>query len=273
MIKIICYILILFISIPSAHSATTASQTVSATLTKSNGGGGDNPGGGISGGAIVGIAAGGGVVSGASALAFAPILLAGLEPNSIICAACPLNCIPCAQNYLQCAIKFHSGHKNLSEFKLNNANKFYFAQNDCEIINGTYDIDEITLPKEFLSSNRIKVNITIASQSYKEVGGNPEFTLGLYKDINKLNLAKKFETQQFLHHYLMKKYETPLKITTKEYKNGLQKISGIIDMKTIQNKQLPMQIVVKYTEDGFRKNLKAQNPKTLRYAYIIEFEK
>lgn len=258
-------ILFMFINILNIQEAMGAPQTISATLTRPEGGGGDGGGGTNTGGIIAGGAVGG-ATAGASALAFAPLLLAGLEPNSVICAAAPLNFINPRANYLENAIKAHGGVKSFG-------NKFYIAQNDCEIINGTYDIDEISLPKELMSANRLKVNITIASQGYKEVDGEPELALGVYKGITRPNLAKKFETQQFLHHYLMKKYDTQLKITYQDYNNGIQKLSGIINMKQIQNKQLPIQTVVRYTDGGFHQNLKKLNPKILTYAYVIEFEK
>ena len=238
-----------------------------------DGDGGDNPGG-IPGGAIVGIASGGTALSGASALAFAPLLLAGLEPNSVVFAAAPLECISCTQNYLQCAIINHFECKdyNCAMGKIKKNSK-YFAQNNSEIINGTYDMFDLTIPEIFRSSKYLKVNITLASQPYKEIDGKPELALGIFKNIQKADLRKKFETQQFLHHYLMKKYETSIKITQNKYNVGIQKLSGIIDMSKVQNKQMPIQIVLRYTENGFRKGQKMQNPKTLIYAYIVEFEK
>jgi hypothetical protein len=257
--------------IQKANAASSASQTISATLAESGGGGGG--GNGIA----IGIATGGSaaVVTGASAFAFAPILLAGLSPNSVVYAAAPIDGITAPQSFLQTAVVYHMHTKTYMEAleRMKTNGKFYLAQNNTEIINGTFDMQSLTLPKELQSAQKIKVNITIASQKYKAIDGEPELTLGLYKDISKPNLSKKFETQQFLHHYLMKRYETPLKIEFNGYDKGFQKLSGIVDMRQVQNKQLPMQVVLRYTENGFKVNQKTANPKTLIYAYLIEFEK
>lgn len=263
----------------TVFAATTASQTVNATLTRAiPPGPGPGPGPSptpIPAGAIVGIASGG-TAAGASALAFAPLLLAGLEPNSVVCAAAPLECLQCIGSYLQYAIVDYFGSaQNIIEAmkKMQAGEKKYLALNNSEILNGTFDIQSLTLPKGLENAQRIKVNIIMASQSYKEVQNQPELSFGIYKDIVIKDLSKKFETQQFLHHYLMKRYEIPLKITSNQYNKGIQRLSGVIDMRQVQKKQAPMQVAVRYTEGGFRKNLKRQNPKTLAYAYLIEFEK
>src|SRR5574344_923916 len=266
---IICLSLIIYFC-PIAIASLSAEQTVSATLTRATptdgGGAGTNAGGIVAGGVV-----GGTAVSGATALAFAPLLLAGLEPNGVICAAAPLGSIAPRECYLNAAIKSHGG--DVEKGLKRKCDKFYFAQNDCEILNGSYDVDALTLPSDFLSANKIKIKITIASQSYSESKGNPDFKLGIYKDIARADLNKKFETQQFLHHYLMKKYEIPLKITQKTYSQGIQKLYGVIDTSTVKNNNLPLQVVVRYTSGGFHMNLKKISPKTLRYAYLIEFIK
>lgn len=268
--KILWVIFIIFIFSPQAFAATSASQLVSARLIGGGGGGGggDTPTGGIIAGGAVG-----GAAAGASTFAFAPLLLAGLEPNPVICAAAPLESICPRMCYLEEAIKCQGGIKLGAGALTKVENKYYLAQNDCTIINGTYDVDEIILPKELQSADKIKVKITIASQGYKEVDDDPELVIGIYKDIERVNLNKKFETQQFLRHYMMKKYEIPLEITSKEYNQGFQKLLGTIDLRKIENINQPLKIVVRYTEGGFRKNLKNSNPKVLTYAYLIEFDK
>ncbi len=262
-------ILFLILSIFCHIKVYAADQTVSAILSGGGGGGGGgvNPGGIIAGGVV------GGAATGASALAFAPILLAGLKPNSVICAAAPLDCIAPLSCYLQEAIKYH-GNIKISAGQFDKVkNRYYFAQNDCDISNGAYDVDEITLPDELKAATSLKIDVTIVSQAYKENDGEPEFIFGIYKDISRLNLNKKFETQQFLHQYMMKKYEIPLKITCNKYEQGLQKLSGTINMAKIKDKDQPLKIVVRYTQDGFKKNLMRNEPKTLTYAYIVEIEK
>lgn len=268
--KSILLVLIIIFFQQIAFSATSATQNITATLGGGGGGGGgggNNIGGIIAGGSI------GSVASGASALAFAPVLLAGLEPNGVVCAAAPLECICPRNNYLEQAIKIYCGCKKLTNDECTCPKRIYFAQNDCAIINGTYDIDEVKLSDELKSANKIKVNITIVSQPYNEIRGEPELSIGIYKDISSKCLGKKFETQQFLHNYLMSKYKIPLKITCKDYHNGIQKLSGIIDTRKIKYINQPLQVVMTYTEGGFRRNLKKQNPKILIYAYLIEFAK
>lgn len=267
--KFFISLLIICFSMFNVMSVNGADTTISATLENTepvvSGGGGA----GLGAGGIVGIATGtgGGVAAaGAGAFAFAPILLAGLDRNSSICAAAPLEYVQDRATYLEEAIKIHGGVREGSK------DKIYFAQNDCEIINGTFDIDEFKLPKDFLNG-KIKIKVTIASQPYKEVDGDPEFTLGIYKDISFADISKKFETQQFMRHYLMKKYDVPLKITTNNYNGGVQQLEGVLDMSKVQKPNDPIEIVVRYMVDGFSRNLKEANPKVLTYAYLIEFEK
>lgn len=271
-ISLTILLLSMLLSAEQTYAALSASQVLSATLSRPGGGGGG--GGGGTGGIVAGGVVGGGA-AGASSIAFAPLLLAGLSPNSVVCAAAPLNCFSCIQNFLQAAI---IDHFNVSDYalaleRMKNTCKTYFAQDNSTIINGTFDMHALTLPKELLSAQRVKVNITMASQSYKVADGTPELALGLYKDITLPNLIRKFQTQQFLHHYLMKKYETPLTIVSSDFKNGVQKLSGILDMSKIQNKNIPLEIAVRYTEGGFKINMRKQNPKVITYAYLVEFEK
>lgn len=265
-----------YLNVMPVFSATSASQTVGANLDRGGGAGGTSAGG-LSGGAIVGIALGGsgGVASGATALAFAPILLAGLSPNSVVYAAAPVTRATIPENFLQEAVLQHTHAKNYAEAfqKMQSSEKFFLAQNNAEIINGAFDLGSLPLPKELLSAHQIRINITLASQPYKAIDGEPELSLNVYKNISQKDLSKKFETQQFLHHYLMKKYETPTKIVLRGYDKGLQKLSTEINMAELKNKQEPLQVVVKYTENGFQKNQKIINPKTNIYAYLAEFEK
>src|SRR5574344_2924447 len=133
---IICLSLIIYFC-PIAIASLSAGQTVSATLTRAtptDGGGAATNAGGIVAGGVVG----GTAVSGATALAFAPLLLAGLEPNGIVCAAAPLDCVCQRENFLQLAVKEHSEGKILSKDLTSSKEHFFFAQNDCEIINGSY---------------------------------------------------------------------------------------------------------------------------------------
>jgi len=147
------------------------------------------------------------------------------------------------------------------------------VQNNSEIVNGTYDMHALTLPSEVQNASKVKVDITVVSQPFNTLNQQPDLALGLYKDINPCNLGKKFQTQQFLHHYLMNKYETPLSLTASNGANGIQKLSGVIDMSKVTDPKAPMQIVLRYTEGGFKKGQKLQNPKTIVYAYVAEFQK
>lgn len=219
-----------------------------------------------------GTAAGVGVPS---AFAAAPFLLAGLEPNSVVYAAAPIEGIKAPMGFLQCAteqqLNTSTYEAALSKIKTNG--KFYLAQNNSEIINGTFDFHSFQIPKELQFAQRVRINVTMASQPYKEIDGQPELSFDIYKNITKADLNKKFETQQFLHHYLMQKYEVPMKITARNYANGLQKLSGELDLTKLQSRNETMQIAIKYTKNGFHKGQKNINPKTLNYAYIAEFER
>lgn len=268
--KITAIIILLLLSILNpAQASDTASQTVSATLSRGGGGGGG--GGEVPTLPIVG----GGVISGASLLAFSPVLLAGLSPNSIICAAAPIDCVCNQKNYLKIAIILHFCEKNYKEAtsKLRCSKKHFFAQNDTTIFNGSFDIQPLTMPKELLNQTTIKFKATIYSDPYKDIKGIPELSFGLYRNISVPNLSRKFETQQFLHHHLMMRYEIPIEITQAEYSNGIQKISGEIKAQKLDMPDLPLMVVVKYTEGGFKKNQKNTNPKVIKYAYLIELEK
>lgn len=219
-----------------------------------------------------GTAAGVGAPSGFAA---APFLLAGLEPNSVIYAAAPIEGIKNPNNFLKSAITNQLGiqdyDKALETMKTNG--KYYLMQKDPTIINGTFNLASLKLPTELQNAQKVRINITMASQPYKEIDGQPELSLGLYKNISKVDLSKKFQSQQFLHNYLMRKYEVPMKITSKNYANGLQKLSGELNLGNLQNRNQPMQIAVKYMKNGFHKSQSIANPKVLDYAYVVEFEK
>ena len=241
--KILLLILVLLFFPSEVFAATSASQTVTATLTRPGGGGGGGGGGGA-----VAIGVGGGAVAAGGAAAFAPLLLAGLSPNSIIAAAAPLDCIACRECFLQKAMMDHFGVPDINSATaaLNcNPCKIYFAQNDSKILNGTYDLQGITLPNSLLNAREVRVNVTLASEVYAEVKGEPELKLAIYKDISQADLRKKFETQQFTRYYMMKKYDIPLLANLQSSCNGLQKLSGMLDISKMKNKkQLPIKKLV-----------------------------
>lgn len=257
-----------------AQCPQSAEQTVTATLTRTPT---PPPGGGGGGGGAGGIVAGGiagGAAAGAGALAFAPLLLAGLAPNGVVSAAAPIGCIPCQDNLLLTAIMnaFCTNDLKCAMATMGSNGKYYIATNSNAIRNGSFDMQGLVLPKEFLCAKKLKVNITVAAEPYKSVDGVPELSLGLYKNINQKDLSKKFESQQFLHHYLMKKYEIPVKITDNSYCAGIQKLSAIVCPRDLcQN--MPLQTVVKFTEGGFKKGMHTLEPKVKFYAYLIEIEK
>lgn len=238
--------------------------------------------GGLSTGGIVGIAVGvGGPAGGAGgSVAAAPLILAGLSPNSPVSAAVPIVCFKNIQYFLKTAITQHFCEHDyinakiiMDNLTLSDSSSFYLAKNDSAIKNGTFDINTLRIPRELLNAQNIKINITIASEPYKEIDLKPELALGIYKNINSADLKRKFETQQFLHNYLMKKYEIPLKITSKNYANGIQKISGVLNLSQLKNKTAPLYIVTRYTYNGFQANRNMILPKTLIYAYLVEFKK
>lgn len=269
-------ILLSFVFTKQVFAATSASQTISATLTRATPPGpGPGPGPVIPGGAVAGITLGGTAATGASVLAFAPLLLAGLEPDGIISAAAPICCIGCVENLLQSAImySFCTNDLNYALEKMRCNGKFYIAQNNESIRNGSFDLQGFTIPTELANAKKIKINITLASDCYKEVNGEPELALGIYKNIAQKDLSKKFETQQFLHNYLMKKYKVPLKIVEKHYNCGVQKLTGVLNLSELDYTNRPLYTVVRFTENGFQKNQLKLNPKVKFYAYLIEIEK
>lgn len=214
-------------------------------------------------------------LAGLGGLGIAPIFLAGLSPNSIIAAAAPIGCICTQECFLQSAIKnyFCVNDSCDAMTKMNNGNKLYIAQNDSTILNGTYDMQGIVIPTDFYEVEKLKVNICLAGTPYGTTSQKPDVSIGLYKDISQANLRRKFETQQFMRGYMMRKYEIPLFSNYADYANGIQKLSSEIDLKNFENKTEPLQIVVKYTEGGFRKNQAVENPKAHTYAYLVEIEK
>lgn len=275
--KLLLYCLILIMSLGNTSlvlaecGPTTASQTVTATLTRPvvpPPGPGPNPG------IAVGVGVGAPAAAAAGAFAFAPLLLAGLTPNGVICAAAPIDCIPCQDCLLQTAIMNHFGTTDLAAATAAmkcDCNKLYIAQVNTAIKNGTYDLQSVPLPADFLKA-KLKITITMASDPLKETCGEPDLAFGLYRNITPCDLRKKFETQQFLHYYMMKKYTIPVRAVQKDYCKGYQKLVTIVDLRG-DNSSLPIQTVVKYTENGFSKNQLRMNPKVKFYAYLMEIEK
>lgn len=208
---------------------------------------------------------------------FAGILTSQLEvvPNCIIGGAAPIECTLCPGNLLESALMhtFCTDDLNYIATKMKCNGKFYLAQNNESIRNGSFDMQELVLPIVFTKAERIKINVTMASENYREINGEPELALGIYKDITPKDLSKKFRTQQFLHHYLMKKYKVPLKITDKSYHCGIQKLTGVLNLKDLKFKDMPLQTVVRFTENGFHLKQLKRNPKIKYYAYLIEIEK
>lgn len=196
-------------------------------------------------------------------------------PNCIIGGAAPIECIPCPGNLLQSALKHAFCTNDLNDIlaKMKCNGKFYLAQNNESIKNGSFDMQELVLPIVFTNAEKIRINVTMVSENYREINGKPELVFGIYKDITQANLCKKFRTQQFLHYYLMKKYIVPLKITDKRYHCGVQKLTGVLNLRDLKFKDMPLQTVVRFTENGFQRNQLNINPKNKHYAYLIEIEK
>lgn len=264
--------LILFSAFPAfqiANAQSSATQRVTATLTRPPKKEENN------GGVIAIVTAGAAAVAGVGAASFAPLLLAGLSPNNAVAAAAPICCISCQESFLQSAILSHFNTDDLccANSIMAGNGKFYIAQNDNRISNGTFDLQQLDLPRDFLDAKQILVNATIVSDPFAEVKNSPEIKLNIYKDISPADLRKKFETQQFLHYYLMKNYEINLIPTQKAYDKGIQQLTGVIDVAEIKSKDTPFHTVMTYTEGGFRRNQAKENPKFKIYGYLLEFEK
>lgn len=234
----------------------------------------DDGGGGLSTGGIVGIAVGtgGGVAAAGGALALAPVFLAGLIPNGIIGAAASINSYDESKNYLRQILvenyKPDDIQKIITQKRIDN--NFYITQNDTILSNNGFNIQEFKLPNELFNYKQVKMNVIMYSDPYRDIEGDPELAFWGFKNIELKTLSKKFETQQFLHNYIMNKYKLPLNINVKNYNTGKQTLSGIIDM-TKFNTNSNNWAVVRYTKGGFNGRKARLEPATqIVYAYLIE---
>ena len=234
----------------------------------------DDGGDGLSTGGIVGIAVGtgGGVAAAGGALALAPVFLAGLIPNGIIGAAASINSYDESKNYLRQILvenyKPDDIQKIITQKRIDN--NFYITQNDTILSNNGFNIQEFKLPNELFNYKQVKMNVIMYSDPYRDIEGDPELAFGGFKNIELKTLSKKFETQQFLHNYIMNKYKLPLNINVKNYNTGKQTLSGIIDM-TKFNTNSNNWAVVRYTKGGFNGRKARLEPATqIVYAYLIE---
>ncbi len=234
----------------------------------------DGGGGGLSTGGIVGIAVGtgGGVAAAGGALALAPVFLAGLIPNGIIGAAASINSYDESKNYLRQILvenyKPDDIQKIITQKRIDN--NFYITQNDTVLSNNGFNIQEFKLPNELFNYKQVKMNVIMYSDPYRDIEGDPELAFGAFKNIELKTLSKKFETQQFLHNYIMNRYKLPLNINLKNYNAGKQTLSGIIDM-TKLNSNNNNWFVVRYTKGGFNGRKARLEPATqIVYAYLIE---
>ncbi len=234
----------------------------------------DDGGGGLSTGGIVGIAVGtgGGVAAAGGALALAPVFLAGLIPNGIIGAAASINSYDESKNYLRQILvenyKPDDIQKIITQKRIDN--NFYITQNDTILSNNGFNIQEFKLPNELFNYKQVKMNVIMYSDPYRDIEDDPELAFGGFKNIELKTLSKKFETQQFLHNYIMNKYKLPLNINVKNYNTGKQTLSGIIDM-TKFNTNSNNWAVVRYTKGGFNGRKARLEPATqIVYAYLIE---
>ena len=234
----------------------------------------DDGGGGLSTGGIVGIAVGtgGGVAAAGGALALAPVFLAGLIPNGIIGAAASINSYDESKNYLRQILvenyKPDDIQKIITQKRIDN--NFYITQNDTILSNNGFNIQEFKLPNVLFNYKQVKMNVIMYSDPYRDIEGDPELAFGGFKNIELKTLSKKFETQQFLHNYIMNKYKLPLNINVKNYNTGKQTLSGIIDM-TKFNTNSNNWAVVRYTKGGFNGRKARLEPATqIVYAYLIE---
>lgn len=230
------------------------------------------PGGGGTPGAAIAVPTG--VAAAGGAAAFSPLLLAGLEPGAILGAAAPIGCVGNKCCFLQKAMKSHfktNSLANATNQARTTMTKSYFVVNDTDILNGTFNIQDINIPTKFLNAPKIKFEATIASQSFAEVNGKPELELRIFKDIPKQKLEKRFTSQGFRRNFLMKKYEIPYSSSTKNFANGIHKVNGVIETSKIKNSAEPIRTVMTYMDGGFSKGMAVNNPRAITYAYLIEF--
>ena len=250
----------------------TISNTESNPLSVSNAS--DDGSSGLSTGGIVGIAVGtgGGVAAAGGALALAPVFLAGLIPNGIIGAAAPISNYDESKNYLRQILlenyKPEDIQKIINQKRIDN--NFYITQNDTALNNNGFNIQEFKIPNELFNYKQVKMNVIMYSDPYRDIETDPELAFEAFKNIELKTLSKKFETQQFLHNYIMNRYKLPLNINLKNYNVGKQTLSGIIDM-TKLNTNNNNWIVVRYTKGGFNgRKAKLETPTQIVYAYLVE---
>lgn len=200
---------------------------------------------------------------------------AKLVPCETDSKTCTKGYFYCQSELLQKAIKYSFSSDTLDESmkKMNSDCNFYYAQNNTTIKNGSYDIHKLFSLNDISNAKRIKVTITLASESFGEANKKPELAIGLYKNINQCELNKKFQSRAFLHHYLMGRYEIPFKVISKDYSNGIQKVAAIIDIKDIKCTNAPLYAVVTYMRGGFNYMKKNRDSKCKNYAYLIEIQK
>lgn len=197
----------------------------------------------------------------------------------------------CKTDLLEKAIKYTFCTNSLKEAmeQMEKSCNFYYAQNDMSIKNGTFDIHQLFTLKELCDAKRIKITVTLAYDGTDKVEckkdckkmskckkNKEEFSFGLYKNIDKCELNKKFTSRQFKHNYLMKKHIIPLTPLAAN-SNCIQKFNATVDLTQINNTAQPLYAVITFMDDCFKFKIKKDSKnggnKCKNYAYLIEVEK
>lgn len=200
-----------------------------------------------------------------------------------------MNCPSCKTDLLEKAIKYTFCTNDLRSAmdQMEKSSKFYYAQNDIGIKNGTFDIHQLFTLKQLCDAKKIKITVTLAYDGKNNVTcannckkkckcPKEEFSFGLYKNIDKCELTKKFTSRQFKHKYLMKNHLITLKELPTNSKN-IQKFESTVDLCQICNKNEPLYAVITFMDDCFKFKIKKDSKnggnKCKNYAYLIEVEK
>ncbi|MDD3593168.1 MAG: hypothetical protein PHX18_00900 [Candidatus Gastranaerophilales bacterium] len=193
----------------------------------------------------------------------------------------------CKTDLLEKAINYNFCTNSLCEAmeQMEKSCKFYYAQNDIVLKNGSFDLHRLFCLKQLCDAKKIKITVTLAYEnptknecekgSKKKKKQKEEFTFGLYKDTDQCKLSKKFMSQEFKHKYLMHKYIIPLTAVETKPNAGIQKYTATVNLSDIKDKNTPLYAVITHMQKGFKfkDNKKQSNKSCQPYAYLIEVEK
>lgn len=269
-----CTILIIsFGFLHLVYAAETASQTVSATLTRTppppGGGGGTNPGGIIAGGVVGGVAAAGG------AAALSPLFLPGL----LLGAAAPIETPLCPTalcdgkaiaDLQACGDQFCYLLKAIAENCLHNEcnSKYILIADNC-VSAGGYNIATFKLPKELATQNCVlNVKMTQISDPFGVFKGRPEINSRMYFNTSICDINKLYKNQRYWK-VNANSGEVPMDVIAMQGQCGIAKKYAVIHT---ANKSDVGILVTSYNMGGKKSNIgRGKCIPTRKYAVLLEF--